>query len=267
MAVATATALIAPPPAADLKPGTLAAFTRYLALTEAGIASTHAGQGPFLWIDAQPPADRAKLYDRLRAGEVVVAKLRTRDAGKNIDVPDGLIHDWLGTVFFPGATLQESVRLVQDYDHYPEHFGPLITRAKLRAREDDRFDVTMRLYAKKVITVVLDADYLIDYHVEDRRAWNASRTTRVAEVESAGQPDEHEKPPDTGGGYMWRANLYCSFEQRAEGTYEQCESVSLSRDVPFWLSWIVKPFLTTVPREALEFSLGRARKALAKPGL
>ena len=55
-----------------------------------------------------------------------------------------------------------------------------------------------------------------------------------------------------------------SFEQEAGGTYMQCESVSLSREVPFVLQMIVGSFVTGVPRESLAFTLNAARQRLKR---
>jgi hypothetical protein len=65
-------------------------------------------------------------------------------------------------------------------------------------------------------------------------------------------------------GFLWRFNNYCGLEGRKEGTYVQCETVSLSRDVPFGLGWFIRPFITGVPRESLEFTLNAMRTALTK---
>ena len=48
------------------------------------------------------------------------------------------------------------------------------------------------------------------------------------------------------------------------GTFIQCESVTLSRNVPFGLSWIIKPFLTQVPKETLTLTLQRTKSELLK---
>jgi hypothetical protein len=249
----------------ELKPRTLAAFDRYVQLTEARMVGEVAGTTPFLWVDRQPDKERAKLLDQLRRGQVTVAHLQTRDSKKEIDVPDGLIHHWIGTVLLPGVSLAKAVAFVQEYDRYPERFGPTIQRAHVLKHEGDHFDVAMRTWAKKVITVVIDADYAVDYQVLDaKRVWTKSVAMHLKEIQSAGQPDERAKPGDEAGGYLWRFNNYCAFEERSEGTYEQCESVSLTREPPFGLGWMIKPFVTGIPREALEFTLGHVRSGLQR---
>src|SRR6185369_1306897 len=97
-------ALGAAPSAADRKPGTLAAFERYVTLTEARMAGEMSGASPFLWIDRQADG-RPTLLGKLKRGEVVSARLQTRDGKAEIEVPDGLIHHWVGTVLLPGTTI------------------------------------------------------------------------------------------------------------------------------------------------------------------
>jgi hypothetical protein len=256
---------VATAPAMDLKPRTLASFDRYAALTEIRMQAEIAGTSPFLWIDRQPGPERAKLFDRLKRGEVVVSPLETRDGTREIDVPDGLIHHWIGTVLLPGVPIARAIAFVQEYDRYPERFGPTIQRARVLRRTEDRFEVAMRTWTKKVITVVIDADYVVDYRtIRPTAVWTKSVATNLKEVQHAGEPGEVLKPGDQAGGYLWRFHSYCSFEERAEGTYEQCESISLTRDAPFGLGWMVKPFITGIPREVLEFTLGRVLAGLAR---
>ena len=63
---------------------------------------------------------------------------------------------------------------------------------------------------------------------------------------------------------MYRLNTYWRFLERDGGTYIQCESLTLSRDVPFALSWIIKPFVSQVPKESLAFTMERAKAELLK---
>src|SRR5690348_1104010 len=85
--------------AADLQPSTVSAFERYIRVTEQRIDQELEGQRPFLWIDSLSAGDRRDIDARLARGEVVVTRMETRDDGKTIDIPDGLCHHWLGTVF------------------------------------------------------------------------------------------------------------------------------------------------------------------------
>jgi hypothetical protein len=82
------------------------------------------------------------------------------------------------------------------------------------------------------------------------------------EVQHHDMLDEREKPVGHDSGFLWRFNNYCALDQRDEGTYVQCETVSLSRDIPTGLGWLIGPFVTSIPRESLEFTLQAMRRAL-----
>jgi len=249
----------------DLKPATVKAFDRYVQLTEARMAPELAGGAAFLWIDRPSEAEKNAHLARLKRGEVVVAHLETRDGKNEIPVSDGMVHHWMGTVLLPGVKLDRAIAFVQDYARYPEEFGPTIARAKILKQSADHFDVEMRTVAKKVITVVLDADYAVDYRrLSPARMYTKSIATNIREVDSAGTSSEKKTPAEQGSGFLWRLNTYCSFEERAEGTYEQCESISLTRDIPFGLGWLIRPFVTGIPRETLEFTLGHVRTGVTR---
>lgn len=251
--------------AADLQPHTLAAFTRYVELTEQRIEADVADPSRFLWIDTLTGADRRRALETLRGGRVVIERLRTLDNGHAIPIDDGMIHHWIGTVFVPGATVDAAVALMQDYDRHASLFTPAITASRTISRNGNRFRVFLRFYMKKVISATVDTENDAEFfRPAADRAVSAIRSTRIAEVQKAGTPDERELPPGHDSGFVWRLNTYWRFLERDGGTYVQCESVSLSRDVPFGLGWIIKPFITDVPKDALTFTLERTRATLER---
>jgi len=50
------------------------------------------------------------------------------------------------------------------------------------------------------------------------------------------------------------------------GVYVQCEAISLTRDVPAGLNWLVGSFVQSVPRESLDFTLRSTRNAVLRGG-
>jgi hypothetical protein len=56
-------------------------------------------------------------------------------------------------------------------------------------------------------------------------------------------------------------NSYWRFEEKDGGVYVESESISLTRDIPTGLGWMIKPFVTTIPRESLLMTLGSMRSA------
>lgn len=249
--------------AAELKQPTIDAFNRYVQFTEQRFDADLRPGTPFLWIDGLPPTDRQSAYDRLRKGEVVISRMETLANGQKIHVPDALVHHWIGTVFIPGATLQQTLALAQNYDHHDVYYAPDVTRSKLTSRNGDDFHIYYRFKRHKVVTVVLDTNYDIHYaSISPTREISRSYSTRVQEVENAGKSDEKDKPVGNDTGFLWRLYTYWRFEQKDGGTYVQCEAVSLTRDIPAGLGWLIRPFIESVPRESLEFTLASTRKAL-----
>ena len=265
--LALALALCGSASATDLKQQTISAFDHYVALSEAQINSSLSPSpgdpAPFLWVDSEPSAQRPSILAQLHAGQVVVARLTTLDNGKPIPVPGGMIHHWIGTVFIPGATLAQTLALVQDYDHHAEYYRPQVIASKLLARDGNDFRIYLRLYEKKILTCVLDTRHEVHYAILDAtRAWSRSRTTEIREVTGWKASDEHDLPAGHDDGFLWRMNTYWRFEQRDGGVYVECQSISLTRDIPAGLGWLIGPFVESIPRESLEFSLGATRKAL-----
>jgi hypothetical protein len=118
---------------------------------------------------------------------------------------------------------------------------------------------------KKVITVVVNSEHeAIFRRPAADRAEGWIHSTRIAEVENPGLSTEREKPVGNDGGYLWRLNTYWRLLARDGGLYIHCESVSLSRGIPTGFGWIVGPFVTSIPRESLTFTLETTRKQLAR---
>jgi hypothetical protein len=250
--------------AAELKPATVAAFDRYVRANDAVNQSTLQDATRFLWSDGLGAHAAREQSDRLRRGELVIERLQRKQANRDIDIPDGLVHHWLGIVFVPGATLRQAVALLQDYDRHATVYAPNVARATTLARSGaDEFRVDLRFVMKKVITVVVQSQHDARFTWHDpQRASSRIVSTRIAEVDNPDTPREKEKPVGNDGGYLWRLNSYWRFLERDGGTYVQCETITLSRDIPFGLSWIVGPFVNSLPRETLAFTLEATRKAL-----
>ena len=251
--------------AAELKAKTLEAWERYVTVTEARMQTELEGEAPFLWVDRLADDEREEAYARLRAGEVVIERLETRDGDDKIDMPDGRVHRWIGTALIPGVTLDQTMALVQDYPRYAEIYGPDVRESRVLEQDGSRFRVYFQFYTKKVWTVVLNTEHDVEYQLlDDARAYVPSRSTRIVEIEHPDTPDEREKPEGTDRGTMWRFNNYCSFEARDGDIYMQCESISLSRGIPFLVRAFVGPFVNGLPRDKLTFNLGATRRHLTQ---
>jgi hypothetical protein len=189
------TLLVAGGHLAAQQPKTLAASDAYVSEAEARIGRER--NSTFLNMESLPSAQRGEVINRLRQGEVVIEKRGNTPE----QVPDGLIHDWLGVVFIPHVDIEQVIGLVRDYNRTSQYYSP--------------------------------------------------------------EANEHVLPPGRDHGYMWRLNTYWAFEQAKDGVFVQCEAISLTRDIPAGLTWVVGPFVNDIPRESLQFTLSATRAAVS----
>jgi hypothetical protein len=235
----------------------VSSFNSYASDVEARLGRQHRSQEDFLTVAAPDSESEA----RLRRGELVVEQV-TPSAG---DFSGSMLHHWRGTAFVPGGSVADFERLLRDFDAYPQRFAPEVVRGRVAARGDDHLQVEMRVRQKHVITVVMDATYDVRFgRLDARHGFSISRSMRISEIEAAGTDREQVLSSSEAHGFLWRLNTYWSYEERDGGLYVQIETVSLSRAIPAGLGWALRPYVESVPRESLEFTLRCAREALGK---
>jgi len=251
------------PAAAQLTPAATRGFERYVQLTENRMSAEELPGAAFLRIDRLPDAQRQSDLAQLENGKVVSEHLTTSAPAAEIATPGALIHHWVGTVFISGATLPQVLAVVQDYDRQHEYYAPEVERSKLLARSRDDFTIYLRLKQTDILTVVLDTEYQVHYaRLDAYRVTSRSYSTRVAEIVHPGEAHERALSSSDDHGFLWRINSYWRFEQTARGVFVQCEAISLTRDIPVGLGWMLAPLIEQVPRQSLEFTLGATRKAV-----
>ena len=239
----------------QLKQKTQEAFDAYIRYAEAAMEQSLHGGGAFLWSDAD--SERAQ---QVRGGQVVAQFW----SGKGpVKVPNGLIHDWIGAASIPGATVEDVLMLLQNYDNHENIYKPEVVASRLIRHHGDDFKIYLRLLKKKVITVVLDTYHDVHYRSLEGKRWLCrSCTTKIAEVENAGSPRERVLPPDTGHGFLWRLYSYWRFQEREGDVCVECRAISLTRDVPLGLGWIIEPIIQELPKESLVNTLQATRRGL-----
>jgi len=212
-------------------------------------------QGPFLWVDQSASRKRA-----VSDGKVLAEP--TNESG-DIAITEGLIHDWTGAEFVPGATLADALRLVEDYNSHKNVYRPEVIDSRVLSRHDDDYHVYLRILKKQIITVVLNTEHDVHYVKVDATRWySKSFTTRIAEVVDPGGPNEHELTPGNDHGFLWRLDTFWRFEERDGGVYLECQAISLTRDVPVGLGWLINPIIRSLPRDSLTNTLRETRQAL-----
>lgn len=242
-------AMAGPPPSAN------AAFDAYVAAVDQRLAQEYSRPDAFTTMGRDEAA-------RLRRGESVVERLASQQ-----ETSGAMLHDWRGTAFAPGATVADFEKLMRDADAYPKVFSPEVLRGKAIETSGDHMKLQMRVRQHHVITVVMDTDYDVRFgHPGSQRGYCTSTSTRVAEISAPGTANEHALSRGEEHGFLWRLNSYWSYEERDGGLYMRIEAVSLTRAVPHGLGWMIGPYVESIPRESLEFTLHSVQTALSRPG-
>jgi hypothetical protein len=242
--------------AADLNPQTLKAWDEYIQETNSLMNQRVAGTTPFLWIDEAP-----RRRERVRQGEVLVEPTNKENPER---VPQGLIHDWLGAVFIPNATINSVFAMLNDYGEYDRYYNPAVIHAKLLEvlGTTRRFSL---LLAEKApfVTAAIASEYTSHtIRLDDRHSYTVTYSTRIQQIDNYGQVGERELPPDKGTGYIWRLYSIERFEERDGGVYTELEAIALSRNIPFEFQWLVKPILQHLPRNSMVATLQKTREAV-----
>jgi hypothetical protein len=252
----------ADPASVKLNEETNASFQHYLQLTDARNAEELKRDSGLLWVDGLPETGRTTAYAELKRGEVKMEKLETRENGEPIHCPGAMIHHWVGLIFIPGAKLDDVLGILEDYDRHSVYYAPDVERSRIESRDGDHYRVFLRFRRHKVITVVLNTKHDVQYYRDSpERAHSRSSAVRIAEVENPGKSDEREKTPGDDGGFLWRMETWWRMEERDGGVYVQSEVASLTRNIPAGLGWLIGPFVTSIPRESLTFTLEATRRA------
>jgi hypothetical protein len=249
--------------ASELRQPTTDAYDRYVRLTDARSDAELKSNTHFLWTDSLSPAERPAAYAELKQGTVKMRKLETLDGSASIRCPDGLIHHWVGLIFIPHAKLTDVLAILEDYDHHSTYYAPDVERSKIESRDADHFRVFLRFRRHKVVTVVLNTEHDVRYFRDsETQAHSRSFAVRIAQVENADKSNEREKPPGDDDGFLWRMDTWWHLLEADGGVYVQSEVVSLTRDIPTGLSWLIGPYVTSIPKESLSFTLEATRKAV-----
>ena len=236
---------------------TARAFDRYVQAAESRMAQD-LQPARFLRVDTAPG-----LKARVRGGELVIQPGSTPPGAKDLTVPGGLLQDWLGMMFIPAARIAAVRAVLQDYPNYKTFYQPEVVDSKEISRQDGQYEIFLRLYEKHILTVVLNASYHVRYGMLDaQRMYVTSHSTRIAEVKDPKHSYTEEEPPGDDTGFLWRLNSYWRFEEADGGVWAECEAISLSRDVPLGLGFMLKGFLERFPKESMLNTLRGTKAAV-----
>ncbi|MCL4814629.1 MAG: hypothetical protein KJ061_19245 [Vicinamibacteraceae bacterium] len=241
--------------AATLTPEAIEGWQRYVAATEHRRAAELGGGSGFLVLDrgAAAAAERAALL----RGEIVVRPMTTTLAGgAAVPVRSALVHHWRGAVFLPGTTV---ARVMASLETEPPSQADVL-RKQVLSRAPNAMTVALRLRRTRIVTVVYDTEHDVRFErLGPGRAASTTRATKIVELRDPGTSRERALPPGRDRGFLWRLHAWWRYEQVAGGVIAECESVSLSRDVPFGLRTVTAPLINGAARDAMQSALEALR--------
>jgi hypothetical protein len=206
-ALGTAAAILAAAAALQAqtpKPETLSAYACFVQTAESRMAA----RKTFLLVDGEPAGLRAVTHDH----KIVTV------AGNPVNpqkIPGGMIFDWVGTIFIPGASVQRTIQMLQDYDHRSDYFPEVVASSRLFCMTGaGRFGFRMRLKEP----VVADSDNDVTWEQVDARRWRCRSYS--GDVQEIGKPK----------GYLHRLYSYWRFAETDGGVFVEGETVTLSNE-------------------------------------
>jgi len=240
--------------AAHLTPAAEQAFTVYITKLEQKLDRQHAPGGSYLATLNGETAAEGRLF----SGGTWIEPVD----GGTWQAGGALMHHWRAAVLVPGVAPDGMLNLLRNPNGLSRYYAPQVVSSQALPR-DSKTSSLIRFKKKKVVTVVLDAQF------EGRngltgadRGYSISRSQHIWQVEDAGTPREHRRPEGDDDGFLWRLNSYWSFVATQDGLIIECEAVSLTRSIPLGLGWLISPIIETLPRESLEFTLKATKNAL-----
>lgn len=233
--------------AADLKPRTAQAYEKHSEQAVRDFAAR-----------AQNLARESRRCDG-----VMTARAASGDGILN--VPDGLIHNWMATAFVRGATLRQVADVARDYPSYSKVYEN-VKSAKVLSQQGDTYRVLLRLEEGGLgVEAVLDVRSTVEYRTLGDGAISAlSKSDEIRQVNHAGRPNESLRPAGRDSGYLWRAHTLTLFTQHPDGVSVVMETLGLSRGYPPLTGFWLEPIARRLGRKSAEGSLNEFLTAVRR---
>jgi len=207
-------------------------------------------------------ARKDAVEQRVREGRIVV----THTAGGGIlHVPNGLIHDWTGAVFIPGAHAADVTAGLQNYDAYAATYRPAVSESHLIASRGNEFRYRLKFQSDSFgIKAGLRGDFESSYWTPDaQHNYSTTEAIRLVELANPGTPSERELAPEEAHGYIQRMFTIVRYTEADGGVFVEVEAMSLSRDIPGAVRWAVAPLVERFSRQVLTTTLEKFRTSVS----
>jgi hypothetical protein len=250
--------------AAELRPETVKAWNDYIASREKQIASELNSSKGFLAMDFQNQRDAAAERREVLAGKVSVKRMNPAGGKSDFQISGGTIHHWRGVVFIPDVSFDFAMNRIRQPELETEMQEDVLESRVLERMSPDQYRLFLKLKRTQIITVIYNTEHLARFkkHGDDKHS-SSSVSVKIAEVEQSGGV-EREKPAGDDRGFLWRMNSYWRYQKVPGGILVECESITLSRSIPFLLEGLARPIINDVAGESMERTLRELRERLVK---
>ena len=173
-----------------------------------------------------------------------------------LDVPDALVHHWVGAAFIRGATLRQALDVSRAYSTYNRMYKAVMS-SRVISQQGDTYRVLMRIKeGEGGVNAVLDVRSSVEYKsLNGASASVISTADEIREVKNPGQADESVLPAGRDSGYLWRAHTLTYLVGDKDGVAVVMETIGLSRRFPPMLGWLIEPIARRLGRRSVETSL------------
>lgn len=229
------------------------AWLAYLGAAEQRIRTEVTSGRAFLGLDLGP-SRAADRHDVLQ-GAIVVREVPPATLnGRALEVPDALVHHWRGAILLPGAKLDDLIKRLKMEAPRPDNQDVLAS--SILEQRGDTVRVAIKVQRIRFVRVVYNTEHTVAFERHNAaRASTRIAATKIAEVADPGTPSEREVGAGHDRGFLWRWHSYWRYEQTPEGVIAECESISLSRPVPWGLGFMVGRLIDSTARQSMERAL------------
>lgn len=238
-----------------LSPQTVTAFDHYADTVESSLKLRWQGKKNFFYIE-----DDAQTKTVVLGGELYIKQMTNAP----VEIPNGLIHDWLGAIYIPNTSLDRVLNILQDFDKHKKIY-PEVADSRTIRRSRNEVVGYWRLQKKGLVPIILNVEQNARYQQVSPGKWTCKAYARkITEVDTGLFKSGRTFPLGEGHGYLWRLYSYWSLEAFHNGVLAECRTLSLSRDIPPGLSWAVGPYVQKMPQDSITSTLKHTREAATK---
>lgn len=184
-------------------------------------------------------------------------------------IPSGLIHYWIGITLLPHAHTDDVLAVLQDYNRYAQVFQPATVESHLTGRSGDTYSYRLKFIQKAMgVRTGLVGDFQSTYvRINDRSGYSLTEATTLTELQNPGESTERPISLAESHGFLEKSFTVVRYSEQQAGTMIEIDSVTLTREVPGSLRWLISPFIHRFARQTMTATLESIQTQVTAPDL